>query len=152
MENLKASVEIQSFDYQKYIWQIQFEPMTILSSRKYTYNTTIDYITRTVIQRRTNTLSRKTKEKIRHISEKQYKELIEFSSIEKIRDFEHKSKNELHTVGCGYRDGWSLAYSYFTKEDPPRIDGRLSTIYRGNPIEEIAMWISKEFPFDGFGY
>lgn len=143
---------VQQFDYKKYIWQIQFEPMTVIPSSKYIYHTTIDYINRIVIQSRTNTLSLKTKDKVRKISNRQYQELLDYSTIESIKAFNAKSEKELLTLDCGYRDGWYLPYSYFTKEDPSRIDGLLGTIYKGNPIEDIAKWISKEFPLDGFWY
>ena len=69
-----------------------------------------------------------------------------YSIIPKIREFEEMSDEELKRIDRGYRDGWRLKYSYFTKDEPARKDGSLRHVYAWNPLEQIVDWIQRNFP------
>ena len=136
----------KEFDYEKYIWKIQFQPACI-STEKYSFITIIDYVNRVLLIRRTNENTKRTKTKEIKLSDKKcYEELLHLSEISKIKEFENKSADELRKLDSGYRDGWSLCYCYYTHGDPSEIEGELSTIYKGNPIEGIIGWIYRYVP------
>ena len=140
------------FDYKKYIWQIQFQPAHIIQG-KYDYDTTIDYLNKVIIIRRTNTdtMRIKTKE-IRLTDNSRFEDLLQLSEISRIREFENKSDDELSKLDIGYRDGWKLRYAYFIHDDQTKIEGTLGSIYKGNPIEGIAKWIHQYASFDEVGF
>lgn len=135
----------EKYDYEKYIWQIQFRPWYIVPE-DYTYNTTIDYINRLLTIRKTIRNTHMVNEQIYEIDDEDYKELLTFSEIEKMQKFENVPEEELRKRDRGYRDGWRLKYSYFTHGVPPRTDGSLGQLYEGNPLEDIVEWIRKNFP------
>ena len=140
------------FDYEKYIWQIQFHPVHSFPG-KYSYNTTIDYLKRVLIIRRTNADTKRTKTKeIKLMDNSRFEELLRLSEISKIREFERKSDDELRNLDMGYRDGWKLHYCYFTHDDPPMTEGVLGTVYKGNPIEGIDKWIHQYATYDEVGF
>lgn len=134
---------MKEFSYEKYIWQIQFQPWYIFP-KEYTYNLTIEYLNRTIAIRRTPSNAQTVKEKIYEIdNDESYEELLSYSEISQIRKYENTPEDELRQFDWGYRDGWRLKFLYFTKDDPPRTDGTLGTIYKGNPLEEILGWVRK---------
>lgn len=136
----------QIFDHKKYIWQIQFCPW-YTDSVEYTYNTTIDYIGRTVTVRKTIINTQMVKEQFYDLKDSDaFDELLSYSEIALLRDFEQLSEEDLKKRDRGYRDGWRLKYSYFTHDDPPRIDGSLGTIYEDSPFEKIVEWIRRNLP------
>ena len=133
------------FDYEKYIWQIQFVPSYIWHE-KYAYNTTIDFVKRLLIVRKTLKNENTTSKKIYSIdNDESYEKLLELSRISDIQEFESKTEDEQRAYYKGYRDGWLLYYSYFTNGKPPRTDGILSELYKGNPLEEIIDWVRKNY-------
>lgn len=133
------------FDFDKYIWQIQFQPRKIFPSKEPSCHTTIDLLNRVLIVRKTDSITHIVSEQIYEISDADYEQLLPHTEIEKIQSFERKSAEELKWSDWGYRDGWWLDYSYFTHEVPPRIDGTLGRIYKENPLEEIVNWILRTF-------
>lgn len=136
----------KEFDFEKYIWQIQFRPWYIIPG-EYTYNTTIDYIGRMVTIRKTITNTHMVNEQIFDFEDdKSFDELLSYSEIAKLHEFEKLSEEELKSRDRGYRDGWRLRYSYFTHEVPPRIDGSLGTIYDDSPFEKIVDWLRENLP------
>ncbi len=136
----------KEFDYEKYIWKIQFQPAHIFTE-KYSFITIIDYVNRALVIRRTNEDTKRTKTKEIKLSDKKcYEELLHLSEISKIKEFENKSADELRKLDSGYRDEWHLHYCYYTHGDPSEIEGELSTIYKGNPIEGIIEWIRHYAP------
>lgn len=134
------------FDFDKYIWQIQFQPWNILPSIEPSSHLTIDLLNKVLIVRKTDANTYMVSEQIYEISDADYEQLLPHTEIEKIKSFEGKPADELKRSDRGYRDGWWLNYSYFTREVPPRIDGTLGRIYRDNPLEEIVNWILRIFP------
>ncbi len=140
------------FDYEKYIWQIQFQPIHIIPE-KYSYNTTIDYLNRVLTIRRTNVDANRTRTKTIKLTDKDnFEKLLSLSEISKIREFENKSADELRKLDRGYRDGWSLHYYYYTHEAPSVEEGILGNIYQGNPIEGIDEWIHQYVTNDEVGF
>ena len=136
----------QEFDYEKYIWQIQFRPWYIVP-REHTYKTIIDCVKRTVTVRRTITNTYMVNERIYDFEDDEnFEELLSYSEIAKIHEFESLSDDELRGKVCGYRDGWGLKYSYFTHEVPPRIDGFLGWVYWDSPFEKITEWLRRNIP------
>lgn len=136
----------QDFDYEKYIWQIQFRPWYIIPG-EFTYNTTIDYVGRMVTIRKTITNTHMVNEQIYDFENNEsFNELLSYSEIAKIHEFEDLNEEDLKKRDRGYRDGWRLKYSYFTHEDPPRTDGSLGSIYKDSPFEKIIDWIYRNLP------
>ena len=136
----------QEFDYEKYIWQIQFRPWYKIPG-EFTYNTTIDYIGRMVTIRKTITNTYMVNDQIYDFEDDEcFDELLSYSEIKKLHEFEKLSEKELKNKDRGSRDGWQLKYSYFTHDDPPRVDGVLSTIYDDSPFEKIVEWIRNNLP------
>ena len=136
----------QAYDYEKYIWQIQFRPWYIIPG-EFTYNTTIDYVGRMVTIRKTITNTHMVNEQIYDFEDDDsFDELLFYSEIEKLHGFEELSEAEMKSRDRGYREGWRLKYSYFTHEDPPRVDGSLGAIYDDSPFEKIVEWIRKNLP------
>ena len=141
------------FDYTKYIWLIQLRRKSMfflsLPPSAYVQTADVDYVNRRIILRETDKHEQVTKEQIFVIDdEESFAELLTYSEITKIREFESLDETELALFDRGYRDGWYMEYSYFTKDDPPRTDGRVTGIYKNNPIEKIAGWICRNVPED----
>ena len=111
----------QEFDYDKYIWKIHFRPWFIIPG-EYTYKTTVDFVERLLTIRKTITNTHMVNDQIYDLDDDSFSELLSFAEISKIREFENKTEEELKKLDRGYRDGWRLQYSYFTKDIPNKTD------------------------------
>ena len=140
----------KEFDFEKYIWQIQFHPRSAFPNlivSKVSETVTIDYLNRQVIFKKTFTDTQMTQKEAVNIDGESFRELLQFSEIAKLREFEETPEKELHCYS--YRDNWILEYYYFTVEEPHRTDGCLSGIYENSPFEEIVNWIIRHYPEHG---
>lgn len=126
-------------NYQQYIWQFQFHPGHFLR-KEIPYFVTIDYINRKLTINRIDPISSESKSQCFDISDDEFEGLLQYSEIEKIREFENKSEEELSVLEEGYRDGWYVEYSYYTQDVPPRTDGALHTLHKENPLEKLVNW------------
>lgn len=123
----------EKFDYEKYIWQIQFRPWYVIPE-KCTHSAAIDYLNRCLIVRKTMTNTGMVNEKVYDIDSEIFHELLSYSEISKINAFENQTENDLNDHSRGYRDGWRVKYSYFTKGALPRTDGSFGIYDRENPL------------------
>ena len=138
----------KEFDFEKYIWQIQFRPRFMFPENR-SFCATVDYLNRRLIFSESNTDSHSTDEVIFSIDDdKRFAELLSYSEISKIRQFEAIPGKELWKQAYAYRDGWRMEYYYFMRGVPPRVDGRLGPICKENPLEEILQWIRRNVPQD----
>ena len=136
----------QEFDFEKYIWRIEFRPWYIIPG-ELTYNTTIDYVARMVTIRTMTTNTHMVNEQTYNFEDDEsFDELLSYSEIKKLHEYEALSEETLKRLDRGYRDGWRLKYSYFTHEVSPRVDGSLGIIYENSPFEKIIKWIRKNLP------
>ena len=145
MQAIQCGNNLKDFNFEKYIWQIQFYP-SFIGYRDCTYNITLDYLNRLLFIRITDNNTQTMKERIYDIDDESFEELLSYSEISKIQAFENKSEVELNELETGYRDCWMLKYHYFTHDKLPRADRSLIRIYTGNPIEDIAKWIRRVCP------
>ena len=128
------------FDFDKYIWQIQFHTYDVLSST-YISSKIIDYLNKIAIVKDVNILTGEVEEATYTIRKDRFKGLLELSEIKKIIEFEAKSPKELESLNNGYRDGCKLEYTYFVQKGSLIHSGDLHYVYDENPIEEILKWV-----------
>lgn len=134
----------KAYDYNKYIWQIQFRARHAIESMyRRKYNTIIDPVNRMVILHETDTLFHETNTQYFEITDEAFAELLPLLSIQLNREFELLPEEVL--IDQGYRDGWSLRYTYFTKENPPKRDGALMDYLQDDPLEEVVNWLHKHY-------
>lgn len=127
----------KEYDFEKYIWQIQFQHHGLFSLLP-DGNITINYLKRVVIVKDIDNREKVVNVRTYEIEDVQFEQLLELSMISKLREFEGKSKDELMDLECGFRDeGCFMIYSYFTHGEPPRTDGALRVFYSGSPFEAI---------------
>ena len=73
--------------------------------------------------------------------------LLSFFSIDDIENFLALDEQELEKQWKGYREFYGIRYYIFCYNlRPPRIDGRLTWYYSGNPLEKVLDWIRDTIP------
>lgn len=137
----------QAVDYSRYIWQIQFQTKSCFETMFPSFSvetTTIDYMDRRCVISRTDKHTQTTVDQIVPIDDDDaFAELLSYSEIAKIREFENMDEEDRQPFDRGYYDGCRLEYTYFTMEDPPITQGTIGRIYENDPIEQIIDWVHR---------